>query len=157
MTRNPEPVTIDRLRETHALRRREIRRRLREFQKIWVTGSDARLWEELVYCIFTAGASAKMGMRAVVAVRPLLQDGTREQLTSALTQPPAYRFHNVRAEHVVKTRNYLRESFSMQQRSQLNPIDNPFEHRDWLPKTPGITALGYNGASHFLWTIGFRE
>jgi len=156
MTRNPEPVTNDRLRETHALRRREIRRRLREFRKVWVTGSDARLWEELVYCIFTAGASAKMGMRAVAAVRPLLQDGTREQLTSALTQPPAYRFHNVRAAHVVKTRNYLRESFSMQLRSQLERISNPFERRDWLAKNPGITGLGYKEASHFLRNVGFR-
>src|SRR5881296_1432655 len=100
MIRNPQPATIDRLREAHAKRRTEIRHRLREFRQVWIKGSDACLWEELVYCIFTAGASAKMGLRAVTAVRPLLQDGSCEELTYALTQPPAYRFHNVRAAHI---------------------------------------------------------
>jgi len=156
MARNQQLVTIDRLRAAHAARRKEIRHRLREFREVWVAGSDARLWEELVYCIFTAGASAKMGMRAVMAVRPLLEDGTREELTYALTQPPAYRFHNVRAAHVVKTRNYLRESFSMRLRAQLKRIRNPFERRDWLAKNPGITGLGYKEASHFLRNIGYR-
>ncbi len=156
MIRNPQPATIDRLREAHAKRRTEIRHRLREFRQVWIKGSDARLWEELVYCIFTAGASAKMGLRAVTAVRPLLQDGSCEELTYALTQPPAYRFHNVRAAHIVKTRNYLRESFSMQLRTQLGRIRNPFERRDWLAKNPGITGLGYKEASHFLRNVGFR-
>src|ERR1700758_578838 len=116
MVRNAQPITIDRLRAAHAVRRKEIRQRLKEFREVWRNGSDARLWEELVYCIFTAGASAKMGIRAVDAVRPLLQNGTREALTDALTKPPAYRFHNVRAAHVVKTRDYLRSSFAMQLR-----------------------------------------
>ena len=156
MVRNEQPVTIDRLREAHARRRKEIRRRLREFREVWEVGSDARFWEELVYCIFTAGASAKMGMRAVNAVRPLLQDGSREALTQALTQPPAYRFHNVRAAHVVKTRDYLRGSFAMQLRKQLKELRNPFERRDWLALNPGITGLGYKEASHFLRNVGFR-
>lgn len=156
MAKHAQPVTIDRLRETHSARGREIRKRLREFRQIWRMGSDDRLWEELVYCIFTAGASARMGLRAVAAVRPLLQNGTREALTNALTQPPAYRFHNVRALHVVKTREYLRNSFSMRLRDQLQALRDPFERRDWLARNPGITGLGYKEASHFLRNVGFR-
>lgn|SRR5215813_3804533 len=156
MARTVQPVTIDRLREAHALRRKEIRRRLREFREVWQSGSDDRLWEELVYCIFTAGASAKMGLRAVRAVKPLLQDGTQQALTDALTQPPAYRFYNVRAAHLVKTREYLRASISMELRKQLKQIRDPFDRRDWLARTPGITGLGYKEASHFLRNVGFR-
>lgn len=156
MTRNLQPLTVDHLRAVHAARRREIRKRLRDFRDVWRTGSDTRLWEELVYCIFTAGASAKMGSRAVAAVRPLLRNGTREALTRALTQPPAYRFHNVRAGYVVRTREYLRDSFSMRLRDQLKRIRDPFERRDWLANDPRITGLGYKEASHFLRNVGFR-
>jgi N-glycosylase/DNA lyase len=156
MGKKAQPVTIDRLREAHAGRRKVIRQRLREFREIWRSGSDARLWEELVYCIFTAGASAKMGIRAVNAVRPLLHDGSQEALTHALIQPPAYRFHNVRAAHVVKTRDYLRSAVAMQLRKQLRQLRHPLQRRDWLARNPGITGLGYKEASHFLRNVGFR-
>ncbi len=156
MTANREPITIDRLRTTYAERRKEIRARLREFRSIWQTGSDGRLWEEMVYCIFTAGASARMGLTAVNAVRPLLDDGNRAAITRALKKPPAYRFHNVRAEHLVTTRAYLRQNYSMRLRDQLISFRDPFERRDWLARTPGIKGLGYKEASHFLRNIGFK-
>ena len=154
--RQQEPVTIDRLRATHATRRKEIRARLTEFDQVWNSKSDARLWEEMVYCIFTAGASASSGMIAVDAVKPLLDSGSRIAITRALKKPPAYRFHNVRAEHVVATRKFLRTNFSMRLRDQLESFGNPAERRDWLARTPGIKGLGYKEASHFLRNIGFK-
>jgi len=154
--RQQEPVTIDRLRATHATRRKEIRARLTEFDQVWNSKSDARLWEEMVYCIFTAGASASSGMIAVDAVKPLLNSGSRIAITRALKKPPAYRFHNVRAEHVVATRKFLRTNFSMRLRDQLESFGNPAERRDWLARTPGIKGLGYKEASHFLRNIGFK-
>jgi len=154
--REQEPVTIDRLRATHVTRRKEIRARLTEFDQIWNSGSDARLWEEMVYCIFTAGSSATMGLTAVKAVRPLLSNGSRAAITRALKKPPAYRFHNVRAAHVVTTREFLRENFSMRLRDRLRSLRDPTERRDWLAGTPGIKGLGYKEASHFLRNIGFK-
>jgi len=138
------------------MRRKEIRARLNEFDCVWQSGSDARLWEEMVYCIFTAGASATMGLTAVHAVRPLLDRGNRVALTRALKKPPAYRFHNVRAEHIVATRSYLRKTVSMRLRDRLNAFDDPAERRDWLARNPGIKGLGYKEASHFLRNIGFK-
>ncbi len=120
-----EPVTIDRLRITHHTRRKEIRARLREFDSVWQSRSDARLWEEMVYCIFTAGSSATMGATAVDAVRPLLGSGSRAAITRALKKPPAYRFHNVRAAHIVCTRDYLRKTVSMRLRDRLNEFRDP--------------------------------
>jgi len=154
--REQNPVTLDRLRTIHTARRREIRARLREFREVWQSRSDDRLWEEMVYCIFTAGSSAMMGSSAVNAVRPLLDRGSRMQLTRALKQRPAYRFHNVRAEYVVATRGYLRQSLSMRLRNQLMSFRDPFERRDWLARDPKIKGLGYKEASHFLRNIGFK-
>jgi N-glycosylase/DNA lyase len=154
--REQEPVTIDRLRATHATRRKEIRARLSEFDQVWNSGSDARLWEEMVYCIFTAGSSAASGMTAVTAVRPLLKQGSRAAITRALRKPPAYRFHNVRAEHVVATREFLRTNLSMRLREKLESFDDAEERRDWLARTRDIKGLGYKEASHFLRNVGFK-
>ena len=151
-----EPVTIDRLRMTHQARCNEIRARLLEFDSVWQSGSDARLWEEMVYCIFTAGSSAAMGLTAVNAVRPLLGNGSRVAITRALKKPPAYRFHNVRAAHVVLTRKYLDKTVSMRLRDCLLSFRDSHERRDWLARTPGIKGLGYKEASHFLRNIGFK-
>jgi len=151
-----EPVTIERVQATHRARQKEIRARLRDFRRVWHTKSDALLWEEMVYCIFTAGASAVMGSNAVNAVRPLLSQGSRSALTRALKKRPAYRFHNVRAEHVVATRSYLRESLSMRLRDQLISFRDPFDRRDWLARNPKIKGLGYKESSHFLRNIGFK-
>ena len=154
--RTQEAVTVDRLRVTYVTRRKEIRARLTEFDQIWNRGSDARLWEEMVYCIFTAGSSAAMGLTAVNAVRPLLGNGSRAAITRALKRPPAYRFHNVRAAHIVTTRQYLRKNFSMRLRDRLEGFHDPVERRDWLARTPGIKGLGYKEASHFLRNVGFK-
>jgi N-glycosylase/DNA lyase len=154
--RQQEPVTVERLRTAHRARRKEIRARLREFDQVWQSGSDSQLWEEMVYCIFTAGASAAMGFGAVNAIRPLLDRGTRAAMTRVLKKRPAYRFHNVRPAHIVATRRYLRESVSMRLRDQLMSFSDPFERRDWLARNPRIKGLGYKEASHFLRNIGFK-
>jgi N-glycosylase/DNA lyase len=140
----------------HAARRKEIRARLREFHQVWRTASDARLWEEMVYCIFTAGASAKMGLRSVEAVRPLLATGQPKDMTSALIAAGAHRFPNARPGYVVITRHYLQSSFSMRLRERLKSFRDPFERRDWLATEPRIKGLGYKEASHYLRNIGFK-
>lgn len=150
------PATLEAIRATHQARRKEIRARLREFREVWNTGSDGRLWEELVYCIFTAGASARMGLRAVDAIRPLLKQGAAEAMTSALVKARAYRYPNARPAYIVTTRDYLQQSFAMRLRDRLNGFRDPLERRDWLAKEPRIKGLGYKEASHFLRNIGFK-
>lgn len=156
MPRDREPITIDRLRVTHAARRGAIQARLREFDQIWRTGSDARLWEELVYCIFTAGASAQMGLRSVEAVRPLLKSGRRPAMTRALIAAGAHRFPNARPAYVVSTRSFLEKSISMRLRDRLDGFGDPVQRRDWLAQEPQIKGLGYKEASHFLRNVGFK-
>ena len=156
MQRNQEPVTVERVVATHRARRKEIRRRLGEFEEVWRKGSDARLWEELAYCIFTAGASARMGLDSVDAVRPLLLEGEAEAMTAALKQAGAHRFPVARPKYIVTTRNYFRADFGMALRKRLRSFRDPFERRDWLAQERQVKGLGYKEASHFLRNIGVK-
>lgn len=156
MPRDTEPVTVERLRLAHDARRAEIRKRLREFREVWRAGSDARLWEEMVYCIFTAGASARMGLRSVEAVRPLLKSGKPRAMTRALVAAGAHRFPNARPHYVSATRDYLKASFALRLRNQLESFHDPVERRDWLASERRIKGLGYKESSHFLRNIGFK-
>jgi N-glycosylase/DNA lyase len=151
-----DTVTIDKLLATYAERRKEIRSRLREFRNVWRTASDDRLWEEMVFCIFTAGASARMGLRSVEALRSLLQSGAHHEMSTALIAAGAHRFPNARPGYVVVTRDYLRESCSMRLRDRLLSFRDPIERRDWLAQEPRVKGLGYKEASHFLRNIGFK-
>ena len=154
MKPNRKPVALADIRATHQARKREIRARLDQFQEVWRKGSDALLWEELVYCIFTAGASARMGFRAVEAIRPLLLDGKREDMTLALRNAGAHRFPVARPGYIVVTRNYLREHCDLSLRQKLQSFADPIERRDWLAREKQIKGLGYKESSHFLRNIG---
>jgi N-glycosylase/DNA lyase len=152
--REQQPVTIERIREAHAARARDIRRRLAEFRAVRRQASDERLWEELVFCIFTAGASARMGLRSVEAVRPLLAEGTHEELARALDKK--HRYPNSRSGYIVITRDYLRADCGMRLAERLESFDDPFARRDWLARERRIKGLGYKESSHYLRNVGFR-
>ena len=154
MRPNRKPVVVEDIRATHKARRKEIRARLDQFRKVWREGSDEQLWEELVFCIFTAGASARMGFRAVEAIRPFLMDGEREAMTLALRTAGAHRFPVERPGYIVITRNYLREHCDMALREKLQSFADPLERRDWLAREKRIKGLGYKESSHFLRNIG---
>jgi N-glycosylase/DNA lyase len=154
--RNQEPVTVERVIATHRARRKEIRKRLDEFDEVWRKGTDARLWEELVYCIFTAGASARMGINSVAAVSSLLLEGQPEEMTRVLKTTGAHRFPTARPRYIVTTRNYLRVNFNMSLRKRLRSFSDPFERRDWLAQEKEIKGLGYKEASHFLRNVGVK-
>lgn len=154
MRRDQQPVTIERIREAHAARAGDIRRRLAEFQDVRREASDARLWEELVYCIFTAGASARMGLRSVEAVRSLLAEGTHEELASALSTK--HRYPNARSGYIVVTREYLQADCRMRLGDRLEGFDDPLARRDWLARERRIKGLGYKEASHYLRNVGYH-
>lgn len=141
---------------THRARRKEIRKRLGEFEEVWRKGSDARLWEELAYCIFTAGASARMGLDSVDAVRTLLLNGGPEAMSKALKKAGAHRFPNARPRYIVATRSYFRTDCGMKLRQRLRGFSDPLERRDWLAQEKQVKGLGYKEASHFLRNIGVK-
>ncbi|PYS52293.1 MAG: hypothetical protein DMF68_02040 [Acidobacteria bacterium] len=154
MRRDRQPVTIENIKATRRARAREIQSRLAEFRSLLETASDERLWEELVFCIFTAGASARMGLRSVEAISHLLMDGSHAELTKALQG--VHRYPVARPGYIVVTRDYLREDCGMRLRERLMSFDDPIARRDWLARERRIKGLGYKESSHFLRNIGFR-
>lgn len=145
-------VTFENIKQTHRTRKKEIAARLREFRSVWKSRNDERLWEEMVFCFFTGGCSAKMGLRAIDAVRPHLMDGDHEQVMNALVG--VHRYPRARSRYVVQSREFLREHCDMRLYKKLSSFKCPDERRDWLVKERGIKGLGYKEASHFLRNIG---
>lgn len=154
MRREIQTVTIENIHATHRAREAEIETRLAEFANVWRQGSDELLFQELVFCIFTAGASARMGLRSIEAVQNLLQSGTHEELSGALQKK--HRYPRARSGYIVVTREYLNEDCGMRLRERLESFDDAHERRDWLARERRIKGLGYKEASHYLRNIGFR-
>ncbi|HEY0050070.1 MAG TPA: N-glycosylase/DNA lyase [Pyrinomonadaceae bacterium] len=154
MKKEKEPVTIEKIRQTHAARREEIRARLAEFEAVWQSGTDERLWEEMVFCFFTGGCSARMGMRSIEAVRPFLQNGDYVELSGALSGVHRYPF--ARAGYIVASRDFLRQYCGLKLRDKLASFTDDLERRDWLVREKRIKGLGYKEASHFLRNIGLK-
>ncbi len=154
MTREREPLTFDSIRAAHAARRPEIAARLAEFAAIGKNGSDEELWAEMVFCFFTGGCSARMGMRSLDAVRHLLMTGDQPSLANALVG--SHRYPNARSRYIVESRSFLREHCGLRLRTKLWSFECDLDRRDWLVREKGIKGLGYKEASHFLRNIGFR-
>lgn len=154
MKKFSEPVTIEKIRKAHRQRNSEIKGRLAEFEAIRSTGSDARHWEEMVFCFFTGGCSAKMGLRSIDAVRPLLKTGSHEELASALSG--VHRYPNARSRYIVESRSFLKKHCGLRLRAKLESFDCSLERRDWLVREKGIKGLGYKEASHYLRNVGFK-
>jgi N-glycosylase/DNA lyase len=147
------PLTIEKIKATHAERGEEIRGRLAEFKAVRSERDDRRLWEEMVFCFFTGGCSARMGLRSIEAVRPLLQNGTQPELAKALTG--VHRYPNERAKYIVHSRNFLMADCDLRIADRLAGFDDDIARRDWLAREKGIKGLGYKEASHFLRNIGY--
>ncbi len=154
MKKEHQPLTIEKIKSAHIERREEILKRLAEFDAVWQAGTDERIWEEMVFCFFTGGCSARMGIRSVEAVRPLLLTGNHPERANALVG--RHRYPNARAGYIVASREFLQEHCEMRLREKLESFENPLERRDWLVKEKGIKGLGYKEASHFLRNIGFK-
>jgi len=154
VVKDREPITLEKIKAAHRQRREEIRTRLDEFKAIMCERNDDRLWEEMVFCFFTGGCSAAMGLRSLERVRPLLKSGTEKQLARALTG--AHRYPNERARYIVESRNFLLADCGLKLGERLDAFDCDIARRDWLAREKGIKGLGYKEASHFLRNVGYR-
>ncbi|MFN2502210.1 MAG: N-glycosylase/DNA lyase [Pyrinomonadaceae bacterium] len=154
MKRETQPITIQNIKRAHAERRAEIRERLAEFDAIGERGTDTDLLAEMVFCFFTGGCSARMGLSSLEAVKPILLTGDQQQMAGALSG--VHRYPNARARYVVASREFLREHYGLALRKKLESFDCWHARRDWLVKEKGIKGLGYKEASHYLRNIGYK-
>lgn len=141
------------LKHSYAKKRNAIRDRLGEFKKVIAEADDNKLFEELAFCICTAGASAKMGISSVDAMRDSLPNGSLRKLQHNLDG--VHRFPNARPRYIIHTREYLKNEHNFKIRDLILSHKNPIERRDFFAKNKNIKGIGYKEASHFLRNIGF--
>lgn len=144
---------LKKLRDSYALKRAPIRNRLREFREIYDSGTDESIFEELVFCICTAGASAKMGLKSLEATRGVLVGGSLNTLRRRLSG--VHRFPNKRPEYIVHTREYLKSEHGFKLKDLIKSMTEPMERREFFAANKDIKGIGYKESSHFLRNIGF--
>jgi N-glycosylase/DNA lyase len=149
----PGSAHIAELKRDYRKKRPLITRRLAEFRAVYERG-DAAIFEELCFCILTAGSSAKMGMKTIAALRPLLLTGSERELQDR-AEANRVRFWRVRPAYIHRTREHLRSLCGLRLRELLESFDGPGARRDYFAKNKEIKGLGYKETSHFLRNIGF--
>jgi N-glycosylase/DNA lyase len=149
----PGKEFIGELRKDYRRKKPAIARRLSEFKAVYLQG-DRAIFEELCYCILTAGSSAKMGMRTIEALRDILHTGTEKELQQR-AKAHRVRFWRVRPSYIVRTREYLNSACGMDLRRLLESFDSRHARRDFFAKNKSVKGLGYKETSHFLRNIGF--
>ena len=146
-------MTIQQILQNHNLKKASIRKKLAEFENVKYS-SDEIIFEELVLCILTAGASAKMGISSINVIKDVLFDCTELQLVKKLRG--VYRFPNVRSKYIIHTRNYLKNAFNMQLKRLLFSFEDSDERRKFFALNKDIKGIGPKESSHFLRNIGFK-
>ncbi|MFO7991711.1 MAG: N-glycosylase/DNA lyase [Thermoplasmata archaeon] len=146
-----EELTIQELKEIYKKIEPIIRERTREFQKIWDSGEDSRLFEELVFCLFTPQSKAQVCWETVLELKEedALMDAEREELAEKIKR---VRFRNNKAGYLVEARDKFMDPNGCTLRDRLDDLNDQKEARRWLVKN--VKGLGYKEASHFLRNIG---
>jgi N-glycosylase/DNA lyase len=142
------------LKSDYRRKRPLIEQRLAEFAAVRGKGDEA-IFEELCFCILTAGSSAKMGMKTIEALRDILLTGTEKDLQKRAGRHRV-RFWRLRPSYIYHTREYLRDHCGLELRRLLDSFDCPIKRREFFAGNKAIKGLGYKEASHFLRNVGFR-
>ena len=166
------------IKQIHDFKKLEIHKRLKEFELLWLNGSDEEIFAELAFCILTPQSKAKVCWAAIVRLRDknLLLRGNAGQISQELV---GVRFKNNKARYMVMAREFFTKGGRicikplLKQFSDVHPVrskpdsksrntttvtwtsNGVHDAREWLVKN--IKGIGYKEASHFLRNIGFGE
>lgn len=144
---------IRRLQPTYMVKKDLIKQRMQEFKRAYHRG-DKSIFTELCFCIFTAGASARMGLICIEAIEDIILTGTAAEIEARIERK--HRYPQARAEYIVHTRDYLNRHYNMQLMVLIESFDDKIKLRDFFAANKGIKGIGYKEASHFLRNIGFK-
>ncbi len=140
------------LKSAHSLIRGQITKRLADFRKVG-TGCEKRIFEELCFCLLTAGANAENCKRIIdnLKSRKLLFCGAKAELKPFLRYA---RFYNQKADRILSARRrFLKNGRFSIKKSVF--CGDPVKVREWLVEN--VDGLGFKEASHFLRNIGIGE
>ena len=147
-------LTINNLLISYSQKKPQIKSKISEFERFFKNSSNEMLFEELAFCILTAGASAKMGLNAINHIKNILQTATEKQLAKKLRG--VYRFPNIRSKYIIHTRDYLQNSFNSDIKNILHSYKNHQERRKFFALNKDIKGIGPKESSHYLRNIGYK-
>lgn len=142
--------SVDDLRAYYENVKHHIIYRLDDFKEVGF-GDNNSLFRELVFCILTANTSAKMSLKAINSLDSTMFTGTEKQIANKLKH--VYRFPNVRANYIYRSRKFLEKEFNFDLHALCKTFSNQWALRDYLKDN--IIGIGYKECSHFLRNIGF--
>ena len=163
-------IGMDKLRKHYENNIEQIKNRLNDFKKFYnkpvswfydekvmvlrntEINFNERIFEELSFCLLTANTSAAMAMKAIDYARPVLSNGSFEDIQTKLINA-GYRYPNKRAEYIYENREKIKNEYDFDFSKIFNFYDNPIELREFFVNY--IKGFGYKEASHFLRNIGF--
>ncbi|MBN1824350.1 MAG: N-glycosylase/DNA lyase [Endomicrobiales bacterium] len=135
-------------------RRNEISSRLGDFRSVWKNGTDERIFEELVFCLFTPQSKAKSCWASVCFLkdRNLIMKGKHGQIAKRIN---TVRFRNNKAKYLVSARRLFANSGKLDIKRIISSFPDAASAREWLVKN--VKGMGYKEAGHFLRNIGLGE
>lgn len=138
---------LDVLHEMYKQKRTAIRRRLREYKAVPVSG----YFYELLYCLMTPQSSA---VNAAKAQRRFEEADLRNREIDPLpflhTEEYYIRFHHSKARWITE----MKRNYEMIEAVTVGPM-TASEKREWFVRN--VKGLSYKEATHFLRNIGRNE
>jgi len=118
-------------------------------------GDDCLLFEELCFCILAIQSTARGSDAAVrgLVKEELLWSGDTQSVASYLRHRT--RFHNHKAEYIVRARERFFRKGSPTLKATLDRFPCSLDAREWLVHE--VDGFGYKEASHYLRNIGRGE
>ncbi len=140
-------ILIKEIKHLYAIKKFDIRRRLKDFSDI----KPKDYFYELIYCLLTPQSSA-MNAEKVVDILKERKFHIRDiNLESILRKKDCYiRFHKTKSKHILKMKKQFTEILN-----ELKKWKSGEELRLWLVNN--VKGLGWKESSHFLRNIGYQN
>jgi len=142
-------MKVSKLKETYEEIKPTIESRIEDFNQIWEEG-DERIFDEMVFCLFTPQSKAKICWESVQDLKEndLLLEGCEENISENINR---VRFRNNKASYLVEARRkFVDKDISLKEK--ISRFEDQKEAREWI--VDNVKGLGYKEASHFLRNIG---
>ena len=145
-------IKIEELKQAYSTKKTEIKKRLRDFRKVWQE-DDHRIFSELVFCLCTPQSKARECGKAVsrLVKSNVLFEGDVEKIISGLR---GVRFPNNKARYIAEARDKFTENGRICIKDKINSGD-VYSSREWFYSN--VKGLGLKESSHFLRNIGFGK
>jgi len=139
--------------DTYHQIKKDIHNRIFEFKSVWNEADEKRLFQELVFCLFTPQSKAVNAWETVIKLTEnnKLFEANASSISNDLN---LVRFKNNKASYLVKAREMFFNN-SKGIRETLLEFTSVLEKRKWLNRN--IKGYGLKESSHFLRNIGFVE